>query len=61
MCIRDRPRVTFADRTIPAANTRDLKKGDVVILNDGYLKYKGELHIVTKEMPNPRRKHYGGG
>ena len=54
------PRVTFADRTIPAANTRDLKRGDVVILNDGYMKYKGELHIVTREMPNDGRKNVIG-
>ena len=46
MCIRD--------------STRDLKQGDVVILNDGYLKYKGELHIVTKDMPNDGRKNVIG-
>ena len=54
------PRVTFADQSIPAANTRDLKQGDVAILNDGYLKYKGELHIVTKDMPNDGRKNVIG-
>lgn len=54
------PRVTFADRSIPAANTRDLKPGDVVILNDGYPKYKGELQIVTKDMPNDGRKNVIG-
>lgn len=54
------PRVTFAKEPIPAANTRDLKRGDVVILNDGYPKYKGELHIVLKEMPNDGRKNVIG-
>lgn len=54
------PRVTFADQSIPAGNTRDLRPGDVVILNDGYLKYKGELHIVTKDMPNDGRKNVIG-
>ena len=54
------PRVTFADAPVPAANTRDLKRGDVVILNDGYLKYKGELHIVLKDMPNDGRKNVIG-
>lgn len=54
------PRVTFADQAIPAANTRDLKRGDVVILNDGYPKYKGELHIVLKDMPNDGRKNVIG-
>ncbi|RGY97454.1 MupG family TIM beta-alpha barrel fold protein [Clostridium sp. AM58-1XD] len=54
------PRVTFAAESVPAANTRDLKRGDVVILNDGYSKYKGELHIVLKEMPNDGRKNVIG-
>lgn len=54
------PRVTFANESIPAANTRDLKRGDVVILNDGYPKYKGELHIVLKDMPNDGRKNVIG-
>lgn len=54
------PRVTFAKESIPAANTRDLKRGDVVILNDGYSKYKGELHIVLKDMPNDGRKNVIG-
>ncbi len=54
------PRVTYADRSVPAGNTRDLKRGDVVILNDGYGKYKGELHIVLKEMPNDGRKNVIG-
>ncbi len=54
------PRVAFADRTIPAANTRDMVRGDVVILNDGYGRYKGELHIVLKDMPNDGRKNVIG-
>ena len=54
------PRVTFKDASVPAANTRDLKRGDVVILNDGYLQYKGELHIVLKDMPNDGRKNVIG-
>lgn len=54
------PRVTFADQSVPAANTRDMKRGDVVILNDGYPKYKGELHIVLKDMPNDGRKNVIG-
>lgn len=54
------PRVTFADQGIPAGNTRDLKRGDVVILNDGYSRYKGELHVVLKDMPNDGRKNVIG-
>ncbi len=54
------PRVVFADKAIPPANTRDLKRGDVVILNDGYSRYKGELHVVLKDMPNDGRKNVIG-
>ena len=54
------PRVTFAGESIPAANTRDIVRGDVVILNDGYGRYKGELHIVLKDMPNDGRKNVIG-
>ena len=35
-------------------------RGDVVILNDGYGRYKGELHIVLKDMPNDGRKNVIG-
>ncbi len=54
------PRVVFADKSILPANTRDLKRGDVVILNDGYSRYKGELHVVLKDMPNDGRKNVIG-
>lgn len=54
------PRVVFADKSIQPANTRDLKRGDVVILNDGYSRYKGELHVVLKDMPNDGRKNVIG-
>ena len=54
------PRVTFAADSIAPENTRDMKRGDVVILNDGYSKYKGELHIVLKDMPNDGRKNVIG-
>ncbi|MBS4957249.1 MAG: DUF871 domain-containing protein [Clostridium sp.] len=54
------PRVTFANESIPKANTVDMKRGDVVILNDEYSRYKGELHIVLKDMPNDGRKNVIG-
>lgn len=54
------PRVTFAKSSIPARNTRDLKRGDVVIVNDSYPRYKGELHIILKEMPNDGNKNVVG-
>lgn len=54
------PRVTFAKESVPPENTRDLKRGDVVIINDNYSRYKGELHIVLKDMPNDGRKNVVG-
>lgn len=54
------PRVTYAAESVPAENTRDLKRGDVVIINDEYARYKGELHIVLKDMPNDGRKNVVG-
>lgn len=54
------PRVTFAKESVPPQNTRDLKRGDVIIINDEYSRYKGELHIVLKDMPNDGRKNVIG-
>lgn len=46
-------RITYADASIPATNTPTLlHRGDVVILNDEYGRYKGELQVILKEMPN---------
>lgn len=49
------PRVSFAEHSIEPGNTRPLKRGDITILNDGYGRYKGELHVVMKDMPNDGR------
>ena len=54
------PRVIYASGSIPPRNTRDLKPGDVVILNDNYTRYKGELHIILKDMPNDGKKNVIG-
>ena len=54
------PRVTFKNESVKPENTRDLKRGDVIIINDEYARYKGELHIVLKDMPNDGRKNVIG-
>ncbi len=54
------PRIDYKDASIPPHNTKDLQVGDVVILNNNYSRYKGELHIVTKAMPNDGRKNIVG-
>lgn len=53
-------RIAYAKADIPAHNTRDLRRGDVVILNNGYGHYKGELHIVLQDMPNNGFKNVVG-
>lgn len=53
-------RVKYADATIQPQNTRDLKRGDIVILNDNYTRYKGELHVVLQNMPNEGNKNVIG-
>ena len=54
------PRLTYADASIPAHDTDDLNVGDIVVLNDDYGRYKGELHIVTKAMKNDGNKNVVG-
>lgn len=54
------PRITYASASIPARNTRDLKRGDVVVVNENYSRYKGELHVVLQEMPNDGKKNVVG-
>ncbi len=54
------PRLKFSKDSIPARNTRDLKRGDIIILNDNYPKYKGELQIVLQDMENDGKKNVVG-
>ncbi len=55
------PRLTYKDAGIPPHATLSvLEPGDVVILNDLYSRYKGELHVILKEMPNDGRKNVVG-
>lgn len=51
-------RVIYKDMSIaPRNNNKPLKRGDVVVLNDLFGRYKGELHIVTTDMPADKRKN----
>lgn len=54
------PRITYKDMPVPPRNTVDLKVGDIVILNDLYGRYKGELHIITKDQKNDGNKNVVG-
>ncbi len=56
-------RVTFVNQIIKAINYKNRKiwnPGDVVVLNEKYGRYAGELHIVTKEMPYSGKRNYIG-
>lgn len=46
------PRVKYKDFPIHAQNTRNIKRGDVIIENSSYSRYKGELHIALKDFEN---------
>ncbi|WP_249028511.1 DUF871 domain-containing protein [Tannockella kyphosi] len=54
------PRVTYANEDVKPENTRELKRGDIVIVNNEYARYKGELHIILKDMPNDGKKNVIG-
>lgn len=54
------PRVVYKDESISQKHTQPLKRGDVVVLNDNYGHYKGELHIILKDMPADERKNVVG-
>lgn len=53
-------RIKYENADIPPHNTRDLKRGDIIIVNNEYGRYKGELHIVLKDMPNDGNKNVVG-
>ena len=46
------PRVKYKNEEIISKNTRDIKKGDVLIENSNYARYKGELHIALRDFVN---------
>ena len=46
------PRVKYKDYEISSKNTRNIKRGDVIIENSNYDRYKGELHIALKDYEN---------
>lgn len=53
-------RIKYKDADIPPHDTYDLHRGDVIIVNNEYGRYKGELHIVLKDMPNNGNKNVIG-
>lgn len=54
-------RVVFAGLDIPARDPeRDLRRGDVVVVNNASPRYKGELQIVLADLPNDGTRNIVG-
>lgn len=54
------PRFKYKNSDIPAHDCRRIKRGDVVIGNNDFGQYKGELHIALKDMENSGRSNVVG-
>lgn len=54
------PRFIYKDETIVARNCATIQPGDIVIGNDNFGQYKGELHIALKEMENHQQLNVVG-
>lgn len=46
------PRVKYRGNEFPEHNATAIQKGDILIGNDGYDRYAGELQIALKDRPN---------
>lgn len=46
------PRIKYQIYEISPKNTRNIKRGDVIIENSNYNRYKGELHIALRDYEN---------
>lgn len=54
------PRIVYAQASIPPRPARSFKAGDVVILNDAFGRYKGELQIILRDLPDDGRRNLIG-
>jgi hypothetical protein len=50
-------RVKYKDESFKPQNTQDMTCGDVIIENDLYTRYKGELQVALQEMKNSGRSN----
>ena len=54
-------RIKYKNESIPEHNQNvDFKRGDVIVVNDDYARYKGELQIALKSFPNDGRRNVIG-
>lgn len=53
-------RVKYKENAFLPHNSPSIKRGDVLIINDGYGHYRGELQIALKDMPSTGKKNVVG-
>lgn len=54
------PRVKYKNESLPAHNTNPIKRGDIVICNNYFGQYKGELQIALRDMDNDEDRNVIG-
>lgn len=54
------PRVKYKDKDIEPYNSVSIKKGDILLCNQNYNRYAGELQIALQDMKNPGKKNVVG-
>ena len=53
-------RVKYKGESFVPFNTKDMKKGDILIESDLYTRYAGELQVARKEMKNSGKTNVVG-
>ena len=53
-------RVVYKDGNFPAHDTQDIKRGDIIIVNEDYGQYKGETQIALRDIKNDGRRNVVG-
>ena len=53
-------RVVYRDKDFPAHDTDDIKRGDIIIVNNQYGQYKGETQIALRDIKNDGRRNVVG-
>lgn len=55
------PRIEYSKSDIPSRNqSANFKRGDVIVVNNDYSRYKGEMQIALSEFPNDGRRNVVG-
>lgn len=54
------PRIKYSKSDIAKHETSDFKRGDVIVVNNEYSRYKGEMQIALQDFPNDGRRNVVG-